>query len=141
MFLFLCFGCFGITAEVFFTAFSGLITQVIKQQALDLSLTGTSYLWMFPIYGSIAFFMPVAKNLLDRYPLVTRLIGYTILIFTVEYFAGLLLDLVIGSCPWEYNSRWDVHGYIRLDYAPIWLVFSYVIERLYELLMRLALYV
>jgi len=141
VFLFLCFGCFGMTVEIFFTAISELINQVVNQQPLDLSLTGTSYLWMFLIYGSIAFLMPVAQSLLDRYPLVTRLIGYTILIFTVEYFTGLFLDLVTGSCPWAYNSQWDVHGYIRLDYAPFWLVFSYMIERLYELLARLALYV
>ena len=141
VFLFICFGCIGLTAEIFFTAISELVMQVYSSQPIDWSLTGQSYIWMFPIYGSIAFFLPVAQNLLDRYPLFTRLIGYTILIFTVEYFSGWLLDLTTGACPWEYSGQWAVHGYIRLDYAPIWLLFSYAIEQINELLERLALYV
>jgi len=36
-----------------------------------------------------------------------------------------------GRCPWHYDSRWAVHGYIRLDYAPFWLIFGFIIETVY----------
>jgi uncharacterized membrane protein len=50
-------------------------------------------------------------------------------IFVVEFITGFILDKFTGHCPWQYMSRWNIMGYIRLDYLPAWMCFAYIIER------------
>jgi hypothetical protein len=117
-FMLLFFGCLGICTEIFFVAFMNLINNEPFCNEPLWSLTGKTYVWMFPIYALI----PILGGLLFRYfrpyPLLLRLLGYTLLIFTVESIAGFLLDQLTGKCPWEYTKGWHIMGYIQLEYTP-----------------------
>lgn len=87
----------------------------------SLSLTGYTYLWMFPIYGMAVFFEPV-HNRLRSAPWLVRGTVWVSLIFLIEYLSGWLIKSVIGFCPWDYSgwSKYAVDGLIRLDFLPFW---------------------
>lgn len=100
-----------------------------------LRLVGRTYLWMFPIYGLAAFLFEPVHELLRARPLVLRGALYMTGCFAVEYAAGWLLERAVGRCPWDYTgSRFSLHGYIRLDYAPVWFAFGLVLERISDLI-------
>ena len=131
IFICLFFGCFGIACEIFFVAFTNLFNNTPFCNEPIWSLTGKTYVWMFPIYILIPLAMgPIIKFLKER-PLVLRLIIYVLGIYIVEFSTGFLLELITGKCPWEYTSGWHIMGYIRLDYFPSWLAFAFIIEYLY----------
>jgi len=130
-FLILFFGCFGITCEIFFVAFTHLITQTQLYSEPIWSLTGKSYVWMFPIYALIPVLGgPIIKRC-QPHPLILRLFIYITVIYTIEFASGFTLEQLTGKCPWEYTSGWQIMGYIRLDYIPAWMAFSFLIEHLY----------
>ncbi len=93
-------------------------------------MTAKTYLWMFPIYGLAGLALPIFL-LFRRYcPLWQRIGFYVLAIFTVEFVTGWLLQLVIGTCPWDYGDRlFSVRGFIRLDYAPLWAILGLFFER------------
>ena len=131
IFLCLFFACLGITNEICFVAISNLIDGSTFCHSPLWSLTGKTYVWMLPIYSLIPLLAgPVIKKISD-WNLFLRLLLYTFLIFVIEFISGFLLEQLTGSCPWEYTSGWHLLGYIRLDYLPAWMVFSYCIEYLY----------
>lgn len=93
----------------------------------DSKLTCQTSIWMFPIYGLASLIGPISKRLskLSRH---YRGILYTILIFTVEFFSGKILQK-IHACPWDYSkAHFNLKGLIRLDYAPLW----YMVGLFYE---------
>ena len=56
--------------------------------------------------------------------------SHTILIFTTEYITGIWLTRR-NLCPWNYShARWNVHGVIRLDYAPGWFLLGLLYENM-----------
>ena len=120
-------GCLGVTTEVFFTAIRDLLTA--EAQA-GLSLKGVSFIWMFPIYGSIAFFFPPIMRKLRHWKAWQRALLYGLGIFVVEYVAGWALCAFTGHCPWEYKSGYQIHGFIRLDYYPLWVAFGAGVEKI-----------
>ena len=127
---FLIFACLGVTTEIHFTAFSKFLSDEYSTAEL-LRLEGHSYVWMIFIYGSAAFLIPIGYNLVKKLPLIGRLIAYMLGIFLIEYVAGFILDITTGSCPWEYSNRWNISGYIRLDYFPFWIVFGFILEKVH----------
>jgi uncharacterized membrane protein len=90
---------------------------------------------MFPIYGSAALLFEPVHDAVRGAPWGLRGLAYAIGIFAVEYVAGAALSRATGRCPWDYSaSRASVHGYIRLDYAPVWFAFGLLLERLHDAL-------
>jgi len=134
---FIAFGCLGITTEIFFTALSAVVTHWRADLPVDGSLTGHSYIWMFPIYGSAALLLPIGYRAMRSWPLPVRMLVYGVGIFAVEFVSGWLLELVTARCPWEYDAPLAVLGYIRLDYYPFWVAFSWLLEKLYLFLEKL----
>lgn len=128
MAMFLFWGSFGMAVEIVFTAIVNQIDRKKSGQPLDWGLKGESYIWMFPIYGSIAFLAPPVMDALSEWHWLLRGAVYGVLILAVEYICGLILKLTTGKCPWEYHSRWAVHGFIRLDYFPLWAGFGLMVE-------------
>lgn len=105
-------GTAGWCMEILFTALNSLRRR-------DLKLTGSTSLWMFPIYGSAALLKPLTR-LLRKQPVWLRGFSYMSLIFSVEYFSGRLLRR-FHLCPWDYErAGWNIGQCIRLDYAPLW---------------------
>ena len=136
LFLVLFFGCFGIATEIFFVAFSNLITNSPFCEEPLWSLTGKTYVWMFPIYALIPLIAGPLMGRIQHLPLLARLLIYTATILGIEFVSGFLLEQITGKCPWEYTTGWHIMGYIRLDYSPAWAGFSFLIEYLYRYLDR-----
>ena len=92
-------------------------------------LTGSSSLWMFPIYGSAAFLAPIMQKLKNA-PLFKRGFVYMSCIFLGEYISGSLLKRR-NMCPWDYSGRMaSVNGLIRLDFAPLWFMTGLLFEQI-----------
>ena len=121
---FLLCGLCGWCMEILFTALHSLKRR-------DLRLTGTTSLWMFPIYGCACLLAPF-KQLFAKLHVgrLKRGLFYMLLIFTVEYFSGRLL-WKHGLCPWDYlKSRFHIHRIVRLDYAPWWFLAGLFFEKI-----------
>lgn len=119
----------GWTAEILWTA--------VRQRRRH--LRGYTYLYMAPIYGSAALLFDLPYDAVASrawWPLRGLLFGITILF--IEYIAGWTLHRLLGRCPWDYNRpspcRWSLHGYIRFDYLPAWVVLGYVLEQVHRAL-------
>ena len=127
---FLLYGIVGWTAEVLWTGFGSLLET-------DFRLTSQTYLWMFFIYGLALFLEPIHDTIRPLHWLYRGSI-YMFLIMSVEYLSGWLLSETIGMCPWDYgNQAFSVHGFIRLDYAPVWFGAGLIFERLHDFLDRI----
>ena len=115
-------GTVGWCIEILFTALQNLRRR-------EMTLTGNTSLWMFPIYGMAAFLSPIF-HLLRKLPCIIRGLFYMCSIFTVEYISGIRLRKK-GLCPWDYHrSGWNIKGIIRLDYAPLWFAAGLLFERI-----------
>ncbi|HHZ65412.1 TPA: hypothetical protein EYO57_10695 [Candidatus Poribacteria bacterium] len=135
-FMILFFGCFGMTSEIFFVALTHAVNGEGIYNEPVWSLTGKTYVWMFPIYTLIPLIAGPLFQKVGSLHAILRVLIYTTLIFTVEFTSGFLLDQLTGKCPWEYTTGWHVMGYIRLDFTPAWMFFSFIVEWLYKLIDR-----
>ena len=124
-------GSMGLTTEVCFTALHTIWHRFTFNLPLELSLEGNTYIWMFFIYGTGAFIFPLLHTpyVSQIKPTLFRILLMAVGLFAIEFVSGFLLDKLTGHCPWLYTSRWAVMGYIRLDYLPAWMLFSYIIEQ------------
>lgn len=85
---------------------------------------------MLPIYGGGGLLFELVYAVIQPYPWFVRGAIYVIGCFAVEYATGWLIKQLSGTIPWDYSAnRWHVHGLIRLDYAPAWFVFGFLLER------------
>jgi len=103
-------------------------------------LAGVTYLWMFPIYGSMVFLYEPLHGVLRAWPWPGRATAYAAAFMAVEYMAGWLIRRATGTCPWEYagRARWHIHGLVRLDYAPAWALLGLALEPVHDFLVRLT---
>jgi len=131
-------GTLGLSTEIFFTATVAMYHALKDQTRPDWGLSGHSYIWMFFIYGIGALLFPLGHKHLRGFHLLLRIFLVAIGIFIVEFITGFILDKVTGHCPWQYTNRWNIMGYIRLDYLPAWMIFAYVIERADELFEKMT---
>lgn len=115
-------GVSGWCIEIIFTALGALRRR-------EMPLMGQTSLWMFPIYGSAAFFKPVFM-LLRHFPMALRGCIYALSIYAAEFFSGRFLSSR-KACPWNYSRhRWHIGGLIRLDYFPFWFFAGLIFEKL-----------
>lgn len=129
--MFIVFGCVGITAEIFFTSATDTCAKFLANETYDLKLAGKSYAWMFLIYGSAALLFNTFFGLIENWNIFLRMLLIVLTIYLVEYISGFILETTTGTCPWKYYEGIHINGYIRLDYFPFWLIFAFVIEKLY----------
>jgi len=105
-------GVIGWCMEILFTSFGALRRR-------EMNLVGQTSLYMFPIYGSAAFFKPIFL-IVKKLSLPIRALFYAASIFTAEFLSGSLLSKH-SVCPWNYGRhRWHINGLIRLDFLPFW---------------------
>lgn len=115
--------------EIFWTGMGSLLKG-------DPSLQGVSYLWMFPIYGLALFLEPIHEWVREL-PWYVRGVIWTVVIFSIEFIAGLIIKFTVGIIPWDYTgeSLYQVYGLIRLDYAPAWFTAGLLFEKLHDFLL------
>lgn len=138
IFLFISFGCLGITTEIFFTSIMDFIFKINEGVNLDYKFEGKSYIWMFFIYGLGSVIFPIIYNKVKSINLILRLLIYSLIIFLIEFISGFILDKLTGNCPWEYKSGLAICGYIRLDYVFFWMGFGFLLELIYNYLMNIC---
>jgi len=106
-----------------------LFTSLHSLQQRKFTLKGETSLWMFPIYGSASFLLPLFR-LLKKFPFYVRGSIYSICIFIGEYLSGRFL-MRKKICPWNYKrSRWHIREVIRLDYFFNWFMAGLLFEKL-----------
>lgn len=133
---FVVYGLVGCTFEIFFTGIKNWIASHYE----DWSFRGKSYIWMFPIYGLLAFLFEPVHNLIRSWALPLRGLLYVAGFYIVEFTTGWILKVLTGKCPWDYSEKkYHFKGLIRWDYAPIWFVFCLAIEPLHDWLMRVKI--
>ena len=139
--LFLLFGLFGWVAEIVWTALYDAVsgTQRAPGDAAARRpstkgerwrLEGRTYLWMLPIYGGGGLAFVQVHALVAAWPWFFRGAIYCVGSFAVEAAGGWILKLTTGRIPWDYSyARWSaLGGAIRLDYAPVWFAFGFILE-------------
>src|SRR3954466_13165752 len=96
---FLLYGLAGCCSEV--------VTTGVRSRGRDGNwrLTGTTYLWMLPIYGSAALLFEPAHDLVRRadWPWWRRGALWTAGIFAVEAASGEAIRRFTGEVPWDYT--------------------------------------
>lgn len=127
---FVLYGLLGLCAEVLWTGLGSMING-------DVRLTGSTYIWMFPIYGLAVFLEPI-HNRIRHLSLFTRGGVYMVLIFAGEFSSGLLLRELLGVCPWNYQYEpLSIYGLITLRYIPVWFVAGLIFEKFHDTLIRI----
>ena len=147
---FLVYGVIGWCAEIVWTAAHDFLTgsrvdPVDPSMKVPLTpperwrLSGSTYLWMFPLYGAGGLLFEPLHDALRLHPWPLRGLTWMVLIFLVEYASGWALRRLTGRCPWDYTyARFNVDGLIRLDYAPVWFVFGLILEYVHDTLSGIA---
>ncbi len=133
---FVLYGLLGWAIEIVWTALSSTASGAQR----GWRLAGTTYLWMFPIYGLLAPLYEPLHVAIRAWPWPLRGLLYGLGFLAVEYVAGWLLRRLTGACPWDYTGRcrWHLHGLIRLDYGPLWALLGLALESVHDLLVRLT---
>jgi len=127
---FVIYGLLGLCAEILWTGLGSMINGNMK-------LTGTTCIWMFPIYGLSVFLEPI-HNRIRYFSFFTRGVVYMVLIFAAEFSSGLLLKELLGSCPWNYgNDFLSIYGLITLRYIPVWFAAGLIFEKIHDTLIRI----
>ncbi len=133
---FVLYGLLGWAIEIVWTALSSTVGGAQR----GWRLAGTTYLWMFPIYGLLAPLYEPLHDAIRAWPWPLRGLLYGLGFLAVEYAAGWLLRRLTGTCPWDYTGRCrrHLHGLIRLDYGPLWALLGLALEPVHDLLVRLT---
>ena len=115
-------GLVGWCLEINFTALQSLRRR-------DLSLKGTTSLWMFPIYGGAVLLKPFFWLFHKCDPLFRGTV-YAAMIYLAEYLSGKFLQKR-ECCPWDYkHCRFQFDGVIRLDFLPLWILTGLLFEKI-----------
>ncbi|NIP28412.1 MAG: hypothetical protein GWO38_32535 [Phycisphaerae bacterium] len=130
---FILYGLGGWCGEIIFTA----LTESLPRQ--DWRLVGTSYLWMFPIYGLLAVLYEPVHDLIREAPLLGRAVIWSFGFTAVEWLSGWLIARFTGRCPWDYSEkRFAINPYIRWDFFPVWAIIGLALEPVHDFLVRLT---
>lgn len=128
------FGLLGLGLECAFTA------ALDAKDADNPYLLGHSSLWYVPLYAVLPLLvMQGLGHWLFTQPWPVRGLVYTALAFAFEFLGMGALRLMLGSSPSEasyFQSKWNVKGLIRLDFAPAWCVAGFLFEFVFRVLNR-----
>ena len=123
------FGVFGLGLETVFTA------ALDWRKDPKRHLLGYSSLWYLPLYALAPLILQHAGPFLFPLALPVRGLIYMLAFWTLEYPGMLALRLLLGTSPSEesyYKCRWNVHGLIRLDFAPAGFSLGLILEGLFR---------
>lgn len=131
----------GVTMEIFWTS----ILDAIKNK--DPKLTGTSYLWMFPIYAVVPFFYVLVLEYFPDTNIFLKGFIYMSLFYLLEFVSGYIVKTLVGISPWDYNGysikfhgrkyKSNFMGLICLQYAPVWYIYGIIGEYYFNYLSQM----
>ncbi|MDT7571093.1 MAG: hypothetical protein QOE05_1267 [Actinomycetota bacterium] len=124
---------------------SEILTTGVRSHGRDGTwrLTGHTYLWMLPIYGSAAVLFEPAHDRLRERPWWQRGVAWVAGIYAVEAASGTAVKALTGEVPWDYSrsrgskpvpQHW--RGLVRPSYAPLWFAVGMGLEQLHDRLVR-----
>ncbi|WP_041276721.1 putative ABC transporter permease [Desulfosporosinus acidiphilus] len=128
---FLIYGIIGLVLEVIYTGLASLLKG-------DYSMHGFTFLVMLPIYGLAVFLEPLQAKIYDL-PWWSRGAIYLTMIWSIEYTSGLILGIILGSCPWHYTDPLNINGLITLKMAPEWFLAGLGFEHLHNFLDKMPI--
>ena len=130
------YGIQGFCHEIIFTALYDFVVTGNWQ------LKGQSALSSFLIYGTGGLMVEVlyislyVRRKIGR---IYRLPLYLLIAFIWEYMWGLLLRQ-FNACPWDYSQyTYNIQGLITLEYAPGWLLLSFITDLVAEFLLKVRI--
>lgn len=132
---FILYGLGGWCGEILFTA----LTESLPRR--DWRLTGTTYLWMFPIYGLLALLYEPVHDIIRPVHWLGRLVVWAVGFTAVEWFTGWFIARLTGGCPWDYQAagkRFAINPYIRWDFFPVWAAIGLALEPVHDFLVQLT---
>ncbi len=132
---FILYGLGGWCGEIVFTA----LTESLPRR--DWRLTGTTYLWMFPIYGLLAVLYEPVHDIIRSVHWSGRLVVWAVGFTAVEWLTGWFIARLTGKCPWDYQAagkRFAINSYIRWDFFPVWATIGLALEPVHDFLVRLT---
>jgi hypothetical protein len=118
----------------------GLGLETLFTAALDWQddpkrhLRGHSSLWYLPLYATAPLILKALLPRIDAWAWPVRGLIYMVLLFALEYVSMGALRLLLGESPSEksyYTRHWNIHGLVRLDFAPAWFVAGLLLEWVY----------
>jgi len=118
------YGLIGICLEIFWTGLESLMQN-------NLTLEGTTYIWMFFIYGLAVFLEPFHEKIRDYNPLIRGSL-YMIIIYCIELVTGLFLKITLGNCPWNYAGNGIILSIITPRFIPVWFTLGLIFERVHD---------
>ncbi len=128
---FVLYGLLGWAIEIVWTALSSTVSGAQR----GWRLAGTTYLWMFPIYGLLAPLYEPMHDALREKPWPVRGAAYGAGIMAIEYATGAALRKTFGAAPWDYTyARRHIHGLVRPDYFPYWAAVGLAMEKVHDTL-------
>lgn len=130
---FILYGLGGWCGEVIFTA----LTDSLPRR--DWRLMGTTFLWMFPIYGLLVVLYEPTHDLIRDMPMLVRALIWSLGFTAVEWLSGWLIARITGKCPWDYSGkRFAINPYIRWDFFLVWALIGLALEPIHDFLVRLT---
>ena len=126
------FGLAGLGLEVVYTGLTGLRSAPAQRRRY---LMGYSSLWYVPLYALAPSVLDVSHRRLFALPWVARGLIYMVAIWAAEYLSMGLLHLLLGQSPSEESyrkSRWNVHGFTRLDHGPAYSLAGLILEWMFR---------
>jgi hypothetical protein len=127
------FSVISVAAEAVFTGIGDQVRNVRNGDRVNWNLPCRSYLWSILVYGASAMVsFPIMGTLFPAFFALEwwwRGLFYVVGIFFWEFVWGWLIELVTGTCPWQYRrSTWRVWRYIKPEYAGFWFGFGFILE-------------
>lgn len=132
---FVLYGLLGWCVEIVWTALLDFA------RTRDLRLAGTTYLWMFPIYGLVAILYEPLHDAIRAWPIGARAAIWSLGFTAVEWVTGWAIARATGRCPWDYvaaGARFAIDPYVRWDYFPVWAAAGLALEPVHDFLVRVT---
>lgn len=118
----LVYGCVGTQLEILFT---GLHSTIVMRDRNAICRTS---LLMIPIYGLGADGLGAIRAGIHFAPVFIPVA--TLFIYLLEYSSGWIFRR-LGIKIWDYShAKFSVHGLVRIDYLPFWLLVAYAFDQL-----------
>lgn len=141
--LVLVFGAIYLDMEVIFRAILGRTHSVNGIESQYASLQGWTSVWMMLVggvtgmlIGSLNEFKAAKTRHMFPFYQLRTMFG-VLIIYTVEYFSGLLFNNVLKLGLWDYSDPLNIGHQITLMYLPLWIFMSVLCQWLDDLIRHL----